>query len=245
MARKVSTKEANATNDGFSGFPPEALTFLTDLAAHNDREWFEANRDRYELYVKSPMLSLISALSFTFQTHDIALTGDTKRSMFRIHRDVRFSKNKSPYKTNASCVFSRDGGKQGTGIFYLQIGGAEDPFMALGFYGPEPDDLAALRQAIALHPKNWLTTLACLKRGSLTLSRENSLSRIPKGFEQHAGSNIEADLKLKSLVVRQNIKRGHIHTPTLIDDALAFASAGMPLLQFGRNAIDIGRESRT
>jgi uncharacterized protein (TIGR02453 family) len=225
----------------FTGFPRGALPFLESLAQNNNRDWFTANRATYDSQIAAPMAALISALAFTFATEGIPLTGDPKRSMFRVNRDVRFSKDKSPYKTNASCVLSRDGSKQGIGILYIQIGGADGAFMAQGFYGPEPDHLHALRQAIAAKPKLWEQTLQSLLSHKLALSQEDKLVRIPKGFEAHADAPFADALRLKSFVIRRPITPARIHTTKLIDDIVTFAKQGAPLLSFGRTAIDQAR----
>ena len=229
---------------GFSGFGRNALTFFEQLADNQNRDWFEAHRETYEDEVRAPLAALVDALAFAFEAHGIKLTGSAKTSLFRINRDVRFSKDKSPYKTNAGAVLSRDGTKQGTGILYVQVGGADGSFMALGFYDPEPDDLHALRQAIAASPKAWAKTENGLQRAGLDLSRAHSLARLPKGFEAQSGSALAGVLRLKSLVVRQALDKETLFTPGLIDEVIGFARAGEALLSFGRNAIDAGRANR-
>ena len=241
MARAKAAADPPA---GFSGFGRDVSSFFEQLAANQNREWFEAHRETYEQAVRAPLAALVDALAFAFEAHGIALTGSAKTSLFRINRDVRFSKDKSPYKTNAGAVLSRDGTKQGTGVLYVQVGGAESSFMALGFYGPEPDDLDALRQAIVASPKAWAKTEAALQKAGLALSREHALSRVPKGFEAHAGSKLADVLRLKSLVVRRPIEPDMLFTPGLIDEVIGFARAGEELLSFGRNAIDQGRARR-
>ena len=235
MARAAARKPEAAP--GFHGFGRGALTFLEQLAENNNREWFQANREVYDREVLAPLSALVSALAFAFETHDIKLTGDSKRSLFRINRDVRFSNNKSPYKTNASFVMSRDGSKQSPGILYFQIGGGQGTFMAQGFYTPEPEDLAALRQAVADKPAAWAKTETALAKGSLQLSRSDTLVRMPKGFEAHADSAIADVLRLKSFVVTRTVPQAHLFSAALVDDVVAFARDGAALLAFGRGAI--------
>ena len=122
MAKRAPAAEPGGSRP-FEGFRPAALTFLKDLAANQNRDWFQANKSAYETELRAPMGALVDALAFAFEVHDIALTGDAKRSLFRIHRDVRFAKDKNPYKTNVSAVLSRDGTRHGTGILYIQVGG--------------------------------------------------------------------------------------------------------------------------
>jgi uncharacterized protein (TIGR02453 family) len=152
---------APAPRQPFEGFGPGALDFFTVLAAHQTRAWFLANK----------------------ATHDIPLTGDAKRSLFRIHRDVRFSRDKSPYKTNAGATLTRDGAKMARGVLYIQVGGAEGSFMAVGFYGPEPKDLHAIRAAIAADPDRWLGLQAALAGAGLAFSMTAAQTRPPRGLD--------------------------------------------------------------
>ena len=225
----------------FTGFGPGALTFFEELAANQDREWFAAHKPIYEREVKAPMEALVEALAMAFAVHDIPLTGSAKASLFRIHRDVRFSKDKSPYKTNTGAVLSRDGTKGGKGILYVQVGGAERAFVAMGFYHPEPDDLAAIRAAIAAEPQRWLAVEKALGRAGLDVAGGAALARMPKGFEALAASPVAPVLKLHSLVVSRTLPPQRIFAPAFIDDIIAFTRSALPLITFGRAAIDRAR----
>jgi len=105
----------------FPGFAAADLAFLTGLAAHNDREWFTANRAVYDERLKPALAALIDALNAAFAARDLPLAGDPKKSVFRIHRDVRFSKDKRPYKTHVSATLTRDGQKLSPGLVYVHI----------------------------------------------------------------------------------------------------------------------------
>ena len=122
------------------GSAPETLQFFHELAKNNDREWFEQHKAVYENEVKQPMAALITALAEELARRGLPLTGDPKRSMFRIHRDVRFSNDKSPYKTQAGAVLSRDGTKDFQGLLYIHIS-PEGSFTASGFYHPDAGQL--------------------------------------------------------------------------------------------------------
>ena len=92
--------------DTFTGFKPEAIQFLADLAANNERDWFTPRKAEYERLLKGPLAALCVALDSEFRTRGIPLHADPAKSPFRIYRDVRFSKDKSPYKTAASASFA-------------------------------------------------------------------------------------------------------------------------------------------
>ena len=89
----------------FTGFRPESIQFLADLAEHNDREWFTPRKADYERLIKGPFEALIGALAVALAARDVPLHADPKRSMFRIYRDTRFSRDKSPYKTHVGASF--------------------------------------------------------------------------------------------------------------------------------------------
>lgn len=241
MARR---SPAPAPDDGpktpFAGFGPGALPFFEALAANQNREWFLANKQVYETQVREPLGALVEALSFAFAAHDIPLTGDPKRALFRIHRDVRFSKDKSPYKTNAGAVITRDGSKESPGLLYIQVGGTGS-FAGVGFYGLEPKDLAIIRHAIADAPERWLAVRSSLNEAGLDFSTGYALARLPKGFEDHAGSPLAEALKLRNYIVSRPIGADRLQDPDLVHDIVDFASAGLPLLQFGWSALDRAR----
>src|SRR5579862_452722 len=131
----------------FKGFGPQALPFFRALAFHQTREWFEENRETHETQVKGPFGDLIEDLAAAFAKARVPLKGDRKASLFRLNRDIRFSKDKSPYKTHAGAVLTRGGGKNDQGLLYIHVA-PEECFAAAGFYGPEPGELARLRRAI-------------------------------------------------------------------------------------------------
>ena len=110
----------------FPGFAPADLAFLSGLAAHNDRDWFTANRAVYDDVLKPALGALIADASTACAARGLALGGDPNKSQFRIHRDVRFSKNKQPYKTHLSAVLTRASSegrwlKMSPGMAYIHI----------------------------------------------------------------------------------------------------------------------------
>ncbi len=121
----------------FEGFRPAAVAFLKALAFHQSRDWFEANRDVYDSEIVQPMRALIETLVGTCRSEGLPFSGDPKRSMFRIHRDIRFSKNKAPYKTNAGFTLGAGGEKAAHGMFYFHLEPAGS-FVAAGVTCPNP-----------------------------------------------------------------------------------------------------------
>jgi uncharacterized protein (TIGR02453 family) len=227
----------------FSGYPPEALTFLRELAVNNEKAWFEAHRATYEAAVKQPTAALVEAVSDALRQEGLPLEGAPKRSAFRIHRDVRFSKDKSPYKTNVGTVWYRQGsGKDGAGILYFHLA-PTGCFAAAAFYMPEPDVLGAIRERIRVHPDRFLQMTQALAERGLQLDAMDTLSRMPKGFEDLAGAPFAAALKLKSFLVRRAITAKEAQSPALVSLITRLAGDALPLLQFGWAAIDEVRSS--
>lgn len=220
----------------FRGFPAGALAFLTELGTNQNREWFEANRERYEGDVRGPLGRLVGSLTFAFAANDVPLLGDPKKSVFRIHRDVRFSKDKRPYKTNASAILTRDGSKSRQGLLYIHVE-PTGSFVAGGFYMPEPDQLAAIRTRVAERQREWLAVEAVLAKAKLRFETEQIAARLPKPFVEAAVTDVARALRLKSFEVSRPITPAQLARPDLVDRIVTFARDVMPLLEFGWAAL--------
>jgi tRNA (cmo5U34)-methyltransferase len=222
----------------FAGFKPPAFAFLRDLAAQQTKAWFEANKTVYERELKLPLGALIQSVARQLEDDGLPLTGDLKRSMFRINRDVRFSHDKTPYKTNVASVWFRPGdGKTGSGVLYFHLAN-DGCFMGAAFYRPDPDVLGSIRERIRMRPDSFLTVVQALERNGLTLDPEDSLSRMPRGFEDLAESPVAPFLRMKNLLVQRPLTRRQVGGPALAGLLASFAVEAMPLLQFGWRAVD-------
>ncbi len=220
----------------FKGFGPEALPFFRALAFHQTKAWFEENRAIYEAQIKEPLGDLVEDLSAAFAKAKLPLKGDRKGSLFRLHRDIRFSKDKRPYKTHAGAVMTRGGGKNEQGLLYIHIS-PEECFAAAGFYAPEPSDLARLRRAIARAPRPYAAMVAALRKNGLELSSEYDVSRVPREFAEIEDPAVIAALKKKSFICSRPIRAARLKSPALVEDLLAFAKDARPLLQWGWPAL--------
>ncbi len=133
-------------SSGFGGFEPDALGFLVELALNNERSWFQPRKARYEALLKVPLEQLCTAVDEELRARGVPLAADAARSPFRIYRDVRFAKDKSPYKTNVGASFPWTGNGGGVGgYFHLEPGGI---FVGGGMWHPAPARLAAWRKAV-------------------------------------------------------------------------------------------------
>lgn len=221
-----------------AGFTPATFKFLRDLAAHNEKPWFEANRATYEAVVKLPLAALVDAVAAELSRRNLPLEGDPKRSSFRIHRDVRFSKDKSPYKTSVGTVWYRQGsGKDGAGVLYFHLGPAGS-FIASAFYMPEPEALDAIRERIRVHPEKWLAMQAELAASGVVMEDGNPLTRMPKNFEDMKDSPVAYALRMRSFIARHPLPETRVTDPKLVSVIADFAAASLPLLRFGWAAVD-------
>jgi len=172
-------------------FTAETLRFFKQLAAHNNKEWFEAHRDDYENNVREPMRDLVEELDVRFARFAPEIGGDPKRSMFRINRDIRFSKDKSPYKTNAGCWFhhrsaSRKVGSEaaeGSAGFYFHLQPGKS-FIGAGVWMPPRPQLNKLRSAIAEKPEGFVRMVQSLPKRFGGVSDEGALKRMPRGYSE-------------------------------------------------------------
>ena len=136
---------------------PSTLTFLKDIKKNNNRDWFNANKDKY-LKAQENMIAFADAVLHEMNKHDKIETPSGKKSLFRIYKDTRFSKDKTPYKINLSGAFRRATKKlRGGYYFHIQPGNS---FVAGGFWGPEPDDMKRIREDIDRNHKDFKKVLA-------------------------------------------------------------------------------------
>lgn len=231
-----TTRGAAATDSQFQGFGPQALDFFKALAFHQSKEWFTEHKTIYERDVKTPVVLLIEDLTAGFAARGIPLIGLGERSVFRPRRDIRFSKDKSPYKTHAGAVLTRDGGKSSPGLFYIHAS-PNGSFAAAGFYHPDPAQLAAIRYAIAEDAAGWLRIEQRQSRCGLSLSTEDKVTRLPKGFNVAETAQVAEALKLKSYIIQKPLALEDLFKAKLVGDLIGFAETAIPLLDFGWKAI--------
>ena len=219
----------------FSGFKPEAFHFLEALTINQNRVWFAEHRKEYEEYVREPMKRFTEALSESLANKGVPLWGDPKKSLFRINRDARFSKEKHPYNMHASGLFTRTGDKHSPGVLYFRL----DPLgsrVAAGYMQPESQNLKKLRLGILESPKVWLSLERSLKRKGYELDYAYTLARIPRGFDD-VPKEVEKAIKLKGWIIRKQLSRPIICSEELINDVTKFAVVLHPLLSFGWYAL--------
>lgn len=217
--------------NGFGGFPPETMRFLRQLKRNNNREWFLAHKDVYEQKVKAPMTELVLALGPPVQAMAPDFVVNPKRAIYRIYRDIRFSADKSPYKTHVAAIFvPREVPKKTGACLYFHIEPA-GVMVAGGVYMPDPATLKALRRHIAA---NWQELLAITShkkfRNVFGELQGDRLVRPPQGFPaDHPAIDV---LRQKQFYVSQTEPADLAEGPKLFPRLLELFSAMIPLVQF-------------
>jgi len=228
----------DAVSMNFTGFSAEGLRFLRDLALNNDPVWFKPRRDEYEALVRGPMLALVADLLTLAADRQLPVTGEPAKAVFRVYRDVRFSKDKRPYKTHCGASLSRTGAKLAPGLFYIHVepGGC---FVAAGFWHPEPPVAEKVRQRILAEPVRFLKVVRGLDAKGMPIEPdEEGAKRLPRGCEAGRGTAVEPFLKQRNLIARHALSDADVGSATLPALLLERYAAARPLLDFGWAAID-------
>lgn len=219
---------------------PKTLQFLTKLKKNNSREWFNAHRADYETAKENftELVNEILAQAGKFDQDIAVLT--YKDCIFRINRDVRFSKNKDPYKTNMAAYFVKGGKKSWLAGYYFHCEPGGKSFIGGGLYGGEPDQIKKVRQEIDY---NWEDFKAILNNktfkktfGDLSRQEGMSLVREPKGYDK---DNPAIDyIKLKNFIVSVLVSDEELTTPQLAKTILTCFATMQPLLHFLNRAME-------
>jgi uncharacterized protein (TIGR02453 family) len=218
---------------------PQTLKFLSQLKKNNNKPWFDAHRAQY-VAAKIDFSNFIQLVIDALQKSDTTITGLTaKDCQFRINRDIRFSKDKRPYKENFGAFIARSGKKSIYAGYYFHCAPGNS-FIGGGLWMPEPVNLKKVRQEIDY---NWQEFRSILKGksfkkiyGDLLKNEDLSLSRMPKGYEE---DNPAIDyLKLKSLIAETTLSDEELTKSTLHKKTLTAFEALQPLLQFINRSLD-------
>jgi uncharacterized protein (TIGR02453 family) len=176
----------------FPGFSPEAITFLRNLQRNNRREWFQPRKEKYEALIKAPMLELVGCLNDEFARFAPHYLTPPQKAMYRIYRDTRFSKDKTPYKTHISGIFPRvTAVKREGAVFYFHFT-AKELLAFGGVYSPERDELMAYRGLIQERYQELEEILdSKMLRRTVGPLQGEQLTRMPKGFsEDHPAESL-------------------------------------------------------
>ncbi len=221
-------------------FTADLFRFLEDLRTHNDRAWFGKNKERYLDSVQEPALEFVRSFApylAKISPHFVADDRPVGGSVFRIYRDIRFSKDKSPYKTWIGVDFRHRGDRDVHGpSFYLHLQPGET-FMAAGMWHPERAALDRIRQAIAGGPQRWKRVVQDEGFTSRFHRSGDTLKRPPVGFEP--GHPFIEDLKRKDHVCDAMLDEATVTSPDFLPVYAEHCSAAAPYVTFLCDAVGL------
>jgi len=226
-----------ATQRATRSFGPELFRFLRDLKASNTREWFAENRERYEDAVRGPALDFVADVAPHLERvspHFVADPRPSGGSLFRIHRDTRFAKDKSPYKTYVGIQFRHELGKDAHAPgFYLHLE-PKAVFVGAGIWHPDQATLARIREAIADDPEAWRAGTRFGERFELA---GDSLKRAPAGFD--AAHPLIEDLKRKDFICVASVTEKDVCTAGFVESFADTCRDASPLVRFLCSTLDV------
>lgn len=221
-------------------FTPATFTFLKDLAANNDRDWFNANKQRYIDKVQEPALEFITDFGTRLQKISPHFTADARvvgGSLFRIHRDTRFSKDKTPYKQNTGVQFRHEAAKDAHAPgYYLHVQPGEC-FAGVGLWRPETKVAYAIRERIAEQPAEWKKAAYGKRFTDVFELGGDSLVRPPKGFD--ADHPYIDDLKRKDFIASTRLSQKSITSEGFVDEFAKMCRAATPFMRFLCEAVGV------
>lgn len=225
---------------GFQGLPKDYFDFFKELRENNNREWFEDNKQRFRQSVQEPLASFVEAMAPKLKKISKHFVADPRLnggSVFRIYKDVRFSKDKTPYKTHGAVQFRHALGKDAHAPgFYVHLA-PEEIFYGGGIWAPPPPQLLKIRQAIRDKGASWKkATSGAAFEGRFNGVRGDSLTRPPRGFD--ADDPMIEDIKRKSFFAMAQGKPAHAKKLAFTDDVAAAFTDARPIMKFLCGAVE-------
>jgi uncharacterized protein (TIGR02453 family) len=226
----------------FPGFPPEALKFLRGLERNNRREWFQPRKEIFETKLKAPMMDLVEAINAELPGFAPEHINDPKKAVYRIYRDTRFSKDKTPYKTHLAAIFPRRGiGKHSSAGFYVHLS-PKSVGIASGNYMPGPEELRAIRTWIA---ENHVAFRKAARRPEKLMGKlhGDALTRDPKGFDPaHPASDL---IRMKSWLYWVEIEADLAESPKLLNEVLKRFRIAAPVVEMLNAPLVSGKRAQS
>jgi len=221
-------------------FSPDLFKFLSQLRTHNERDWFQKNKERYETNVRDPLLQFITDLGpglHKINPHIVVDPRPARGSMMRIYRDIRFSKDKSPYKTAVAAHFWHKKGKDGaTPAYYLRLE-PHGSLIGAGIWRPEPGALRKIRDAIVKDPKRWKRVTSAAQLGSGCKMGGESVSWPPRGYDPN--HPLIEDIKRKDFTVGSSLSDQEVLRPDFLNITLDAFRKTAPFVDFLSEAVGL------
>ena len=215
----------------FPGFSPDAVSFLRALKRNNRRDWFQPRKEKYEELIKKPMLELVESLNQRFMDFAPNYITPPQKAVYRIYRDTRFSKDKTPYKTHISAIFPRHTAVKREGaVLYFHFT-EKDVLVFGGVYSPDRDELLAYRTLLQEHHEEFNAILSNRQLRKLAGGLEGEqLSRMPKGFPvDHAAEGL---LRQKQWYLESTLPISVLTSPRLVPELARRFEVMVPMVEF-------------
>jgi uncharacterized protein (TIGR02453 family) len=214
-------------------FTQNTFRFLDELAANNNKTWFEANKKNYELLVREPAFDFIEAMAPALASFAPAFRAEPRKlggSLMRVYRDTRFSRDKTPYKTNIGIQFRHQLGRDiHAPGFYVHIA-TDECFFAVGCWHPEADVLSGIRNLIVEKPEKWLAARDDKKFTALWNLSGDSLTRPPRGYD--VSHPLLTDLKRKDFIALSALSAAEVTGRGLVKLAGNRFATTVPFMKF-------------
>ncbi len=221
-------------------FSPKLFAFLNDLAENNNREWFKEHQDDYERFVREPALDFINEFAGPLEGISPHFVADSRKvggSLFRIQRDTRFAKDKSPYKENTGVQFRHASAKDVHAPgFYMNLQPGEC-YMGAGLWRPETKVAYAIRERIDADPESWKKATRGKRFTDVFTITGDSLIRPPKGYSEHHPW-IE-DLKRKDFIASTRLTQKQITSDQFLEQFLDYSKRTVPFMKFLCDAVGV------
>jgi uncharacterized protein (TIGR02453 family) len=219
-----------------AGFNPQSFTILGALEQNNTREWYEGNKKHLKEHVRQPFAGMLRLATMLLEGSTYPLRGSDK-TMFRQNRDVRFSKDKTLYKTNVSGMLTPSGTKDEMGgVVYAQVG-PRGGMIAAGYYQLATAELNKVRDRMIADTAGFQDLLEGLAAKGYSLSPENTLKTMPRGYKQHEEHELAEALKLKGYTVRADAPPEEWLSGDIVERIVSLAETIGPMNTWIRDAL--------
>ncbi|WP_299872353.1 DUF2461 domain-containing protein [uncultured Sulfitobacter sp.] len=219
-----------------AGFSETSFAILAELEANNNKAWYDENKEKLKAEVRAPFAGMLGVVTMLLEGSRYPMIGSEK-TMFRQYRDVRFSKDKTPYKSTVSGMITPNGSKgEGGGVVYAQVG-PRGGMLAAGHYQLATPELNRVRDRIVAEPESFAEMVEALEAKGYPLSREGSLKTMPRGFQQHGDAACAPFLRLKRYVTSVEQPKAVWLNGDIVEKMVHLAEAIGPLNAWVREAM--------
>ena len=212
----------------------KSFELFAELEANNNKAWFDEHRADVQEYAVGPLVSTLEAATQALAATTMPMIGGAS-TLYRIHRDIRFAKDKSPYKKSVSGLMTPDGTKSGNeGVVYLQLD-QRGGHMSAGYYNLEPAVLKRIRDKIVKRPDAFAAIVRTLRTSGFELVRESPLTGMPKGYSEHAKEWFGEYLRYKVILVRTPISKATWLQGKIVGELVNHTLKCSSLIRFGQS----------